>query len=122
MAFCGAEIRSGFDVVAEQIGLEAAVREADIVITGEGRLDAQTLQGKAPAGVARLARACGKRVYAIVGEFGEGAELRALFDGILAAKPEDMRLDVAIRSAASLLRQRARELAERLRQNDVAAP
>ena len=122
MAFCGAEVRSGFDVVAEQIGLEAAVRKADIVITGEGRLDAQTLQGKGPAGVARLARACGKRVYAIVGDFDEGAGLRELFDGIVAAKPEDMGLDVAIRSAPSLLRRRARELAERLRQNDVAAP
>ena len=117
MAFCGAVIRSGFDVVAEQIGLEAAVRDSDIVITGEGRLDAQTLQGKGPLGVARLARACGKRVFAIVGEFEAAPGLGEFFDSIVVAKPEHMPRDVAIKNAPSLLRLRAREFAEHLRQD-----
>lgn len=82
MAFGGAEMRSGFEVVAEAIELEEAVRAADIVITGEGRLDAQTLAGKAPAGVARLARRSGKKVYAIVGELEDAPGVRELFDGI----------------------------------------
>ena len=115
MTFCGAAIRPGFDVVAEQIGLEAAVRSSDIVITGEGRLDAQTLHGKGPAGVARLSRACGKKVYAIVGEIEEAAGLEELFEKIIVATPEGMARDVAIRSAPSLLRLGARELSEHLR-------
>ena len=66
MSFCGAIVRPGFDVVAEAVGLEAKMKDADLVITGEGSLDRQTLEGKTPAGVARLARKLGKRVYAIV--------------------------------------------------------
>ena len=121
MVFCGGAMRSGYEVVAEQIGLAAAVRDADVVITGEGRLDAQTLQGKAPAGLARLSRECGKPVYAIVGELEDAAGLAELFERIIVAKPDGMALDVAIRNAPALLRHRARELAEQLRQRDVAA-
>ena len=122
MAFSGAVIRSGFDVVAEEIGLETAVREADVVITGEGRLDAQTLQGKAPAGLARLARRCRKPIYAIVGELEEAAGLEELFERVMVVKPDGMPRDAASRNAPSLLRLRARELAEQLLQDDVAAP
>src|SRR5205823_8078159 len=49
MSFCGATIRPGFDVVAESIGLEAKMKDVDLVITGEGSLDRQTLEGKTPA-------------------------------------------------------------------------
>ena len=59
MSFCGATIRPGFDLVAEMLDLGAAIQRADVVITGEGSLDEQTLEGKAPAGVARLARRWG---------------------------------------------------------------
>jgi glycerate kinase len=65
LTFCGAQIRSGFDVVADAIRLREKIRQSDIVITGEGKLDRQTLAGKAPAGVARMARAEGKMVCAI---------------------------------------------------------
>ena len=61
MSFCGATIRPGFDVVAEAVGLESKMKDADLVITGEGSLDRQTLEGKTPAGVARLARKLGKK-------------------------------------------------------------
>ncbi len=67
MSFCGAKVRPGFDVVAEAVGLESKIKDADVVITGEGSLDRQTLEGKTPAGVARLARKLGKPVFAIVG-------------------------------------------------------
>src|SRR5207253_3322633 len=67
MSFCRARIRPGFDVVAETVGLESKMKDVDLVITGEGSLDRQTLEGKTPAGVARLARKLGKRVFAIVG-------------------------------------------------------
>jgi glycerate kinase len=64
---CGASIRSGFDWVAEVVGLEGALRDADLVITGEGSIDAQTARGKGPAGVAALARRTGTRVVAVAG-------------------------------------------------------
>src|SRR6266487_4096362 len=52
ISFCGAKIRPGFDVVAEAVKLEAKMKDIDLIITGEGSLDAQTLEGKTPAGVA----------------------------------------------------------------------
>ena len=116
IAFCGASVRLGFEVVAERIGLEAAVRDADVVITGEGRLDAQTLQGKAPAGVARLARKFRKRTYAIVGELAATAEAQELFDDVVVARPADMSHEEALRNASMLLRDAGRRLAARIRQ------
>ena len=82
LSFCGAQIRPGFEVVAEAVALEAKMKDADLVITGEGSLDRQTLEGKTPAGVARLARKFGKPVFAIVGRTTEDRELREIFDGI----------------------------------------
>ena len=64
---CRATLVSGFDEVAQVTGLDRAVAEADLVITGEGSVDAQTAMGKAPAGVARLARASGALVVALGG-------------------------------------------------------
>lgn len=111
MTFCGAGLREGFAVVAEQIGLEAAVCAADVIITGEGRLDRQTLAGKAPAGVAKLARRHGKRVCAIVGEASEESGVRSLFDGVYElARPPITRAE-SQRRTVELLRERAAELA-----------
>ena len=56
MAFLGAHVRSGIDVVAEALDLPERLGHADLAITGEGRVDAQSLHGKVPAGVVRLAR------------------------------------------------------------------
>src|SRR5207248_5154273 len=78
MSFCDARIRRGFDVVAEAVKLEAKMKDVDLIITGEGSLDAQTLQGKAPAGVARLARKLGKRVFAIVGRASEDRQVQEI--------------------------------------------
>jgi glycerate 2-kinase len=115
MSFCGATIRAGFDVVAEFIGLHEAIAKADVVITGEGRLDAQSLEGKAPAGVARLAREAGKLVFAIVGQASQERQVRELFDGVRElAEPEMDQLE-SIRRAPELLWSRARELAEKIR-------
>jgi len=70
-------------------------------------LDRQTLEGKTPAGVARLARKLGKSVYAIVGRAGEDRETREIFDGVY-------ELGGSIPEARELLRERARELAKNL--------
>jgi len=111
LSFCGATIRPGFDVVADLGGLNAEIEKADIVITGEGRLDEQTLEGKAPAGVARLARAAGKRVFAIVGSFGETPAVSALFDSVLVLARPPITPKASVARAATLLQERARELA-----------
>ncbi|WP_093351575.1 glycerate kinase [Pseudonocardia ammonioxydans] len=67
-ALCGATLRPGVGTVLELTGFHAALAGAALVVTGEGRLDTQTLHGKAPAGVAAAARAAGTPVVAVAGE------------------------------------------------------
>ena len=74
LSFTNAQLRPGIQIVLEEIGLEADIRNADIVVTGEGRLDGQTVMGKAPIGVARLAKKYGKKVIAFSGCVGQNAE------------------------------------------------
>jgi glycerate 2-kinase len=114
MSFCGATIRAGFDVVAEAIELKSKIKDVDVVLTGEGSLDAQTLEGKAPAGVARLARKFGKSVFAIVGRASKDRVVRELFDGVYALAERGISEQESIKRAAKLLRERARELAKKL--------
>jgi glycerate kinase len=114
MSFCGAKIRPGFDVVAEAVGLEAKIEDADIVITGEGSLDRQTLEGKTPVGVARLARKLGKRVFAIVGRATNDPEVREVFDTVYENARPGMSQEENMKRAAELLRENARELAKEL--------
>ena len=65
--FLGAELKRGVELVLEEIGFEEKARDADVVVTGEGRLDAQTVMGKAPAGAAKAAKRFGKPVVAFCG-------------------------------------------------------
>lgn len=83
LVFCSATMRPGFEVVAEAAGFAAHLVGADLVVTGEGRLDRQTAFGKTTAGLARAARAAGKPVVAIVGSTQDGGE-PSLFDAVFA--------------------------------------
>lgn len=74
LMFLGGKLMPGIDIVLSETGLEADVEWADTVITGEGRIDAQTMMGKTPLGVAKLAKKHGKYVIAIGGCLGDGAE------------------------------------------------
>ena len=74
-------------MVAELIGLAAALEEADLVITGEGRADEQTLHGKAAMGVATLARARNTPVVLLCGALGPGAETLADATAITIVQP-----------------------------------
>jgi glycerate 2-kinase len=114
MSFCGATIRPGFELVAEMLDLEAFIERADVVITGEGSLDEQTLEGKAPAGVARLARKLGKRVFAIVGRATPDPGVLQVFDGVFALATPSVTPEEAIARAPELMRERGRELGELL--------
>lgn len=69
-----AELKSGIDIVLKAIELEKELRDADIVVTGEGQLDIQTAMGKVPVGVARLAKRYGCKVVAFAGGVTEDAE------------------------------------------------
>ncbi len=75
MAYLNATLESGIKIVIEESGLEEKVKSADIVVTGEGRLDGQTVMGKAPVGVARLAKKYGKKVIAFSGIVADDAIL-----------------------------------------------
>lgn len=74
MAVLHGKLVSGIELVLDTIGLENELSQADVVITGEGRLDAQTAMGKAPIGVARRAKKYGLPVLAFAGCIGEGAQ------------------------------------------------
>jgi len=75
MAFLDARLARGFDLVAETVQLEEKIRKADLVITGEGKMDGQTQYGKTPIGVARLALKHKKPVIGVTGSLEEGAEV-----------------------------------------------
>ena len=74
MMFLGGKLIPGIDIVLSETGIESDVEWADTVITGEGMIDSQTMMGKTPSGVARLAKKHGKYVIAIGGCLGDGAE------------------------------------------------
>jgi glycerate 2-kinase len=101
VACAGATIEPGFALVAEAAGLTDRIAAADVVVTGEGRLDAQTGYGKTVAGVAALARERGRPVVAVAGSI-EGRPPG--FAGTVAAQPAGMPLDRAMREARALVR------------------
>lgn len=115
MAFAGGRLTPGFELVAAQVGLAARVARADLVVTGEGRLDEQSLQGKGPVGVARLARAHGKPIVGVAGAVADSAELRAQFDLLFGIKPAEMPLAEAMARTAELLGAAVRAHAAELR-------
>ena len=77
-AFVGADLKPGIDLVIDVVGLKDAIAGADLVLTAEGRIDRQTRFNKAPAGVARTAKAAGVPCIAICGGVGDGIE--SLYD------------------------------------------
>ncbi|MEE5114361.1 glycerate kinase [Pseudomonas alliivorans] len=112
-AYLNASFRAGVEVVADLTGLEQALRGADLVITGEGRFDAQTLRGKTPLGVARVAQRQQVPVIVLAGTLGEGYE-QLYQHGISAAfalTSGPMDLEKACREAPRLLHERARDVA-----------
>jgi len=74
LAFWGARLQMGIETVLDAVCFDDKLRGADLVITGEGRIDGQTLSGKAVVGVARRARRAGVPVIAIVGDIGDDVE------------------------------------------------
>jgi glycerate kinase len=104
VAFTGARLRPGAEMVMEALRLDERLVGAQLVITGEGRLDSQTARfGKGPAAVAKHARRAAIPVVAIGGSVADEAELWLLFDGLEATVAEPCSLDEAIGRARPLL-------------------
>ena len=92
-AFFGAKLQPGIETVLDTVGFDRLLEGADLVFSGEGRLDAQSVRGKVVAGVARRAKAAGVPLVALVGQIGQGFEpmyelgLSAVFSINRAAQP-----------------------------------
>ncbi|MCY1360843.1 Glycerate 2-kinase [compost metagenome] len=116
-AFLNAAFRPGVAVVAELTALDSRLEGADLVITGEGRFDVQTLRGKTPLGVARIAQRREVPVIVMAGTLGEGyAELyQHGIDAAFALASGPMTLQDACLQAPTLLRERARDIGLTLR-------
>lgn len=114
MAFLDAELKPGFDIVAEAIGLERLFEKQkfDLVITGEGEINYQTVHGKLPAGIAKLAKKYNVPVFAIVGAIGKGAEQvhDCGIDSMISMVNRPMDLNMAIQEAEGLLFQVTEQL------------
>ncbi len=107
----GSRLQSGAELAARTIGLHEAIRRADWVITGEGKSDAQTLYGKVPVYVAKLARKHQAKALLISGSLGEGYEaLYQYFDACFSIVNQPMPLEKAMSEAKMLLYQQARNV------------
>ncbi len=112
-AFCGAELRQGIEIVTEALGLDALVRDATLVITGEGRIDSQTIHGKVPIGVARVAKRYNKPVIGIAGSLT--ADVAVVhehgLDAVFSVIYQICTLEEALDNAAENVRMTARNIA-----------
>ena len=105
LAFLNADLRPGVDIVLDAVGLDAALEGADLVLTGEGSLDFQTVYNKAPIGVARRASRLDIPVVAISGGLGEGYKTvhEHGIDAAVAIPSAPMSLDESSRRASELI-------------------
>ncbi|MGI6551731.1 MAG: glycerate kinase [Bacillota bacterium] len=106
LAFLGASLQPGIEVMAAVTGLEEKIAGADLVITGEGNTDYQTARGKAPVGVGRIARKYGVPVIALSGGLGLDVErvYEAGLDAVFSIMPGPLTLEEAMERAPELLK------------------
>ena len=102
MALLGATLKPGIELVLDAVGFDAMLDDAELVVTGEGRIDRQTLMGKGPAGVLRRARSKGVPVVALGGRVEWCEELASSgFERIYEATPEGMALEEAMQQTTA---------------------
>ncbi|WP_280169992.1 glycerate kinase [Priestia megaterium] len=117
LAFLSAELKPGVDIVIEATQLESYIKNADLVITGEGRIDGQTIYGKTPIGVAKTAKKHSVPVIAIAGSIGAGSEavyehgISALFSVV----PGAVDLSEALAKAVENIERTAKNVASVIR-------
>ena len=108
----GAELVSGFELLAELSQLEEQIAASDLIITAEGRIDGQSLEGKLPVGVAKLAKKHDKPVVVLAGSIGEHLDpLYALgIDAVFSIQSKPCTLEESISNAAELLESTAQRV------------
>ncbi|MEQ8156653.1 MAG: glycerate kinase [Clostridiaceae bacterium] len=101
-----AELESGIDIVIRESSLKETLKDADLVFTGEGKIDYQTRFGKTPYGVAAEAKKLNIPVIALAGSIGEGADVlyEFGFNGIFSIIDKPMALEEAMKNGKELLR------------------
>jgi glycerate kinase len=107
-AFTGGHLRTGIELVLEILNFEGILNMgADLLITGEGEINAQTIYGKAPLGVARLAKKYGIPVLALVGSIGPGSDdlYGSGIDAIMSIVPGPVGLGEAMARAGEMVRE-----------------
>ncbi len=117
LAFLGATLRPGIEIVMEAVGLEPAVMGADLVITGEGRIDSQSIHGKTPIGVASVARRYGIPVIGIAGSLSSdvGVVHNYGLDAVFSILNQICTMEEALTNAAANLRALSRNIAATLK-------
>ena len=116
-AFCQAELRRGIEIVTEALGLDELVQDATLVITGEGRIDSQTVHGKVPIGVAKVAKRYNKPVIGIAGSLTAdvGVVHQHGLDAVYSVIYSICTLEEALDNAAQNVRMTARNIAATLK-------
>ena len=112
MFFTPAQLKPGVEIVLDAVGFSDIVRDADFVITGEGRTDFQTAFGKAPVGVAKVAKTHGAPVFCISGGLGEGADdvLAQGIDAVMSICDRPLSLEECMAAGAQLIEPAAARL------------
>ncbi|HBY9530814.1 glycerate kinase [Klebsiella aerogenes] len=112
-AFCGANLRPGIEIVTDALGLADLVADADLVITGEGRIDSQTIHGKVPVGVAKVAKRLNVPVIGIAGSLTAdvGVVHQHGLDAVFSVLYSVCTLEEALANAAANVRMTARNVA-----------
>ncbi|HDU4712121.1 TPA: glycerate kinase [Klebsiella aerogenes] len=112
-AFCGAKLRPGIEIVTDALRLADLVADADLVITGEGRIDSQTIHGKVPVGVAKVAKRFNVPVIGIAGSLTAdvGVVHQHGLDAVFSVLYTVCTLDEALVNAAANVRMTARNVA-----------
>ena len=96
LAYLGANLTPGADLIIEKTGLEEKIKECDVLVTGEGKLDSQSLMGKAPYTVSKIGKKYGKKTVAVCGIIENAEELRDIFDLCVQTKDEKMSTEDAM--------------------------
>lgn len=119
ITFLGASLKRGVDVVAETVQLEKHIDQASLVITGEGKIDGQTIYGKTPVGVAKRAKKYGIPVIGIAGILGEGCDAvyRHGIDALFSIVPGTVSLETALANGEKYTEQLAENLARMISMN-----
>jgi glycerate kinase len=114
LAFFHAELKPGFDIVADAVQLRDRLKNANLCLTGEGQLDRSSLSGKAAVGVGRLCRVLHIRCAAVVGSRADDLRNDSPFDGVYPLQAGDVSPEESMRNARELIAQRSAQAAREI--------